>query len=140
MMERGHAHMKLLLRKNEVCTYGASVEVRREKGSTSSVVCDATFPKGEGLSHPPPLTSYLLPFTFYFTHRSAIGRPPPQRGTNCKKTDVQCTPLQKMPQEPRHGYKQLRCSCRVDHRSSEKEGTSLPRSFFVLQRLSFGVK
>ena len=50
IMKRGHAHMKLLLRKNEVCTYGASVEVRREKGSTSSVVCDATFPKGEGLS------------------------------------------------------------------------------------------
>ena len=30
-MKRGHAHMKLLLRKNEVCTIGASVEVRMGK-------------------------------------------------------------------------------------------------------------
>ena len=33
IMKRGHAHMKLLLRKNEVCTRGASVEIRRKKGS-----------------------------------------------------------------------------------------------------------
>ena len=31
IMKRGHAHMKLLLRKNEVCTIGASVEARMEK-------------------------------------------------------------------------------------------------------------
>ena len=31
IMKRGHAHMKLLLRKNEVCTIGASVEVRMGK-------------------------------------------------------------------------------------------------------------
>ena len=37
---------------------------------------------------------------------TTIGRPPPQRDTNCKKTDVQCTPLQKMPLEPRRRYKQ----------------------------------
>ena len=37
---------------------------------------------------------------------TTIGRPPPQRNMNCKKTDVQCTPLQKMPLEPRDGYKQ----------------------------------
>ena len=43
IMKRGHAHMKLLLRKNEVCTYGASVEIRMGR-STSSVVGDAAFP------------------------------------------------------------------------------------------------
>ena len=43
-------------------TKGASVEVRRKKGSTSSVVYDATFPKGEGYHTP---TSCLLLFTSY---------------------------------------------------------------------------
>ena len=74
---------------SEVCTYGASVETRmgneesssvgrglapavgkrrcafavklEKKGSTSSVVYDATFPKGEGLSRP-----YLLLLPSYF--------------------------------------------------------------------------
>ena len=37
-MKRGHAHMKLLLRKNEVCTIGASVEIRmRSEENASSV-------------------------------------------------------------------------------------------------------
>ena len=37
---------------------------------------------------------------------TTIGRPPPQRNMNYKKTDVQCTPLQKILLEPRCGYKQ----------------------------------
>ena len=34
-MKRGHAHMKLLLRKNEVCTFGASLKLEWEQEKQS---------------------------------------------------------------------------------------------------------
>ena len=34
-MKRGHAHMKLLLRKNEVCTCGASLKLEGEQEKQS---------------------------------------------------------------------------------------------------------
>ena len=89
-MKRGHAHMKLLLRKNEVCTFGASVEIRMRSEENASSVgrglapavgkCKCAFAvkleEKRGAPYPssttPPLTSYLLLFTSSFAHRAEL--------------------------------------------------------------------